>query len=79
MELLRQVRSPFKYMAKALRFQGVVRLAAHFEFGKWDELWSTVGSKYMLAVGFGNTGMVHERFKDIFSAQRYSKQPPNCP
>ena len=61
-------------MAEALRFQGGVRLATHFEFGKWDELWSTVGSKYMPDVKFGKTGMGCDRFKEILSAQRYSKQ-----
>ena len=66
-------------MVKALRFHGVVRLANRFEFGKRDELWSTVGRKYMPAVEFGNTGMVHDIFKEIFSAQRYSEQPPSRP
>ena len=41
-------------MDEALRFQGVVRLATHFEFRKRDELWSTVGRKYIPAVNFGN-------------------------
>ena len=60
-------------MAEALRFQGVVGLETRFEFGKWDELWSTVGRKYMPYVEFGKTGMGCDRFKDIFSAQRYKK------
>ena len=58
-------------MAKALRFQGVARLATRFEFGKRDEIWSTVGRKYIPAVEFGKTGMGRDIFKDIFSAQRY--------
>ena len=77
LELLRRGRRLFKDMDKALRFQGVARLATHFEFGKRDELWSTVGRKYMRAVEFGKTGMGRDRFKDILSAQRYSKQPPS--
>ena len=71
LELLRRGRNPFKYMAKALRLQVVVRLANRFEFGKWDEIWSTVGRKYIPAVYFGRTGMGRDRFKDIFSSQRY--------
>ena len=71
MELLRKSSNPFKDLAEALRFQGVVRLATRFEFGKRDELWSTVGRKYMPAVDFRKTGTVRDRFKDIFSAQRY--------
>ena len=79
LDLLRRDRSPFKYTDEALRFQGVLRLVTHFEFGKWDKLWSTVGRKYMPDVEFGNTGMGHDIFKDIFSAQRYSEQPPQRP
>ena len=56
-------------MAKALRFQGVVMLVTRFEFGKRDELWSTMGSKYMPAVEFGKTVMGRDRFKEIFSSQ----------
>ena len=59
-------------MAEELRFQGVVRLAIYFKFGKQDELWSNVGSKYMPVVDFGKTVMGRDRFKEIFSAQRYS-------
>ena len=79
LELLRQDRNPFKDMAEALRFQGVVRLATRFEFGKRDELLSTVGRKYIQAVEFGKTGMGHDIFKEIFSEQRYSEQPPYRP
>ena len=53
-------------MSKVLRLQGVVRLVTHFEFGKQDELWSTVGSKYMIVVDFGKTGIVSDIFKEIF-------------
>ena len=63
LELLGQGRKPFKDMAEALRFQGVVRLATRFDLGKRDELWSTMGSKYMSAVEFGNNGMGRDRFK----------------
>ena len=66
-------------MAKALRFQGVVRLETRFEFGKRDEIWSTVGRKYIPSVEFWKTGMGREIFKEIFSAQRYSEQPPSRP
>ena len=38
LELLRQGRSAFKDVAEVLWFQGVVRLATRFEFGKRDEL-----------------------------------------
>ena len=69
LELLRKGRSPFKDMAKALRFQGVVRLANRFGFRKRDELWSNVGRKYMPAVEFGKTDMGRDIFKEIFSAQ----------
>ena len=72
-----QVRSPFKNMDESLRFQGVLRLVTRFEFGKPDELWITVGSKYMPDADFGKTGMRRDRFKEIFSAKRYSKQPPS--
>ena len=58
-------------MAEALRFQVLVRLATCFEFVKQDELWSTVGRKYIPDVEFGNTGMGRDRFKEIFSSQRY--------
>ena len=68
LELIRKGRSAFKDMAKALQFQGVVRLATRFEFGKRDELWSTVGRKYMPYVEFGKTGMGCDRFKDILSS-----------
>ena len=71
MELLRRGRNPFKETAKALRFQGVVRLATRFDFGKHNELWITVGRKYMPAVEFGKTGIGRDRFKDIFSSHRY--------
>ena len=67
MELLRRGRIPFKDMAEVLQFQGVVRLTNRFEFGKRDELWSTVGRKYMPAVEFGKTGIGRDRFKEIFS------------
>ena len=68
LDLLRRGRSAFKDMAEALRFQGVTSLAIRFEFGKRDELWSTVGSKYMSDVELGKTGMGCDIFKDIFSA-----------
>ena len=45
LELLRRGRSAFKDMSEVLRLQCVVRLATRFEFGKWDEVWSTVGRK----------------------------------
>ena len=35
--------------------------------------------KYMLDVDFGKTGMGRDIYKEIFSAKRYSKQPPYCP
>ena len=73
LDLLRQVRSPFKDMAGALRFLGVVRLETCFEFSKLDKLWSTVGRKYIAAVEFGKTLMGHYRFNEIFSAYRYTK------
>ena len=79
LEILRRGRIPLKYMAEAFRLNGVVRLATRFEFGKRDQLWSTMGRKYMPAVEFGKTGMGRDIFKDIFSAQRYSKQPPSRP
>ena len=79
LELLRRGRNPFKDMVKVLRFQGVVRFAFRFEFRKRDELWSTVGRKYISAVEFGKTGMGRDIFKEIFSAQRYSEQPPSRP
>ena len=63
LELLRQGRKPFKDMAKALRFQGLVILATRIDFGKRDEIWSTVVKKYMSAVEFGNNGMGCDRFK----------------
>ena len=63
LELLRRGRSPFKDMSKALWFQGMVILATHFKFGKQDEIWSTVGSKYMPDVEFGKTGMGRDIFK----------------
>ena len=50
-------------MAEELRFQGVVRLATRFDFGKRDEICSTVGSKYMSVVEFGKNGMGRDRFK----------------
>ena len=79
LEFLRQGTSPFNDMAEALRFQVVVRLANRFEFGKQYKLWSTVGRKYMQDIEFGKTGMGRDIFKEIFSEQRYSKQPPSCP
>ena len=77
LELLRRGRIPFKDMAEALQFQGVVRFSTRFEFGKRYELWITLDSKYMPAVEFGETDMGRDRFKEIFSTQRYSKQPPS--
>ena len=79
LKLLRRGRNPFKDMAKALRFQGVERLAIRFEFGKRDEPWSNVVRKYMPDVEFGKTGMGRDIFKEIFSAQIYSKQPTSRP
>ena len=38
-----------------------------------------MGRKYIPAVEFGKTGMGRDRFKEIFSEQRYSKQPPSHP
>ena len=73
-DMLWRGRSEFKDKAKALRFQGVMRLATRFEIGKWDEICITVGRKYMPDYEFGETGMGCDRFKEIFSAQRYSKQ-----
>ena len=66
-------------MAEALQLQGLMRLETCFEFWKRDELWSTMVKKYIPAAEFRKTGMVRDRFKEIFSAQRYSKQPPSCP
>ena len=63
LEILRRGRNIFKDIAEALRFQGVVRLVTCFDFGKRDEIWSTVGSKYMWAVEFGKNIMVRDRFK----------------
>ena len=71
LELLWQGRNTFKETVKTLQLQCVVRLRNRFEFGKRDELWIIVGRKYMPAVEFGKTGMECERFKEIFSAQRY--------
>ena len=56
LEILMRGRNPFKDIAKALQFQGQ------------DELWITVGRKYMQAVEFGKTGMGRDIFKEIFSA-----------
>ena len=50
-----------------------MRLATCFEFGKHDELWSTVGRKYMPDVEFGKTGMGRDILKEIFSVKRFSK------
>ena len=66
LELLMRGRNPFKDVAEALRFQVVARLVTLFEFGKLDELWSTVGRKYMPAVEFGTTGMDGDRSKEDF-------------
>ena len=63
LEILRRGRNIFKDIAEALRFQGVVRLATCFDFGKRDEIWSTVGSKYMRAVDFGKNIMGRDIFK----------------
>ena len=79
LELLRRGRSTFKDMDEALRFQGVVRLATHFEFGKQDELWSTMGRKYMPAVEFRKTIMGRNILKEIFSEHRYKKKLPSRP
>ena len=79
LELLKQGRIVFNDMAEALRFHGVVRLATRFESGKRGELWSTVDRKYMPTVEFGKSDMGCDRFKEIFSAQRYSKQLPSRP
>ena len=79
LELLKRGRSAFKYMAETLRFQGVARLVTRFGFRKRDEIWSTVVRKYMPTAKFGNSGMVHDIFKEIFSAHRYSKQLPFRP
>ena len=78
LEILRQGRIPFKDMDEALQFQGVLRLATLFEFVKRYELWSTLGSIYMPDVEFGKTDTVCDRFKEIFSAHIFSKQPPYC-
>ena len=75
LELLGRGRIAFKYTEEVLRFRGVVRLATRFKFVKRDELWSTVGSKYMPAVDFWRTSMGRDRFKEILSAHIYSKQP----
>ena len=79
LELLRQGGSTFKDMAEALQFQGVIRFATRFEFGKRDELWSTLGRKYIPGADFGKTGMGRNIFKEIFSSHRYSKHPPSFP
>ena len=71
LELLRRGRTLFKDMDEVLQFQGVVRLATRFESEKRDEVWSNVGRKYMPSIEFGKTGMGRDRFKEIFSAQRY--------
>ena len=77
--MLRRGMNPFKDMAEVLQFQGVVKLATRFEFRKRDEIWITVGRKYMPVVEFRKTGMGRDRFKEILSAQRYSKQPLSRP
>ena len=66
LELLRRGRIPFKDMAEALWFQSVVRLATRFEFGKRDEIWSTVDRKYIPSVEFVKNGMGRDIFKEIF-------------
>ena len=71
LDLLSLGRNSFKDISEDLQFQAVVRLATYFEFGKQDELWSTVGRKYIPDVEFGKTGMGCDRLKEIFSAHRY--------
>ena len=71
LELLRRGSSPFKNMADALQFHGMVRLVTYFEFGKWDYLWSTVGRKYIPYVEFGKTGMGRDRFKHRDTQNNY--------
>ena len=63
LEILRRGRNIFKDMSEALPFLGVVILATRFDFGKQDEICSTLDRKYMSAVEFGKNGMGRDRFK----------------
>ena len=67
--------------SEAIKFQGIMRLCTRFEFSDREKLWSTTSdNKFIDPPCFGEkTGMVRDRFRQIFTCQRYSKQPTTRP
>jgi Transposase IS4 len=62
-------------IAELLRFFGVCILVIRMQFGRRRELWGRVtGSKYIVPANFAATGMLRNRFKEIWSLLLFSHQ-----
>ena len=60
-----------------IKFFGIIILGTRFEFSSRRDLWSTASvSRFVEAPRFGEkTGMSRNRFDEIWSSIRFSKQP----
>ena len=71
---------PINGLNEAFKFFGILRLITRFEFEERAELWSEDSPfDYVPTANLGKTGMSRNRFDAIFSCQRYSSQPEECP
>ena len=77
---LATVKKPQTSIGEILKFFGVLILTTKFEFGSRRMLWSIVApSKYVPAPCFGKTGMVRNRFDDLWRYILFSDQPAERP
>jgi hypothetical protein len=78
-ELLHADKEVMEY-EEAIKFFGIIILATRFEFTARASLWSAARiSRFHASPCFGKTGMVRNRFDDIWSCMRFSYQPPQRP
>ena len=64
-----------KPVGKMIKWFGIIILAARFEFGDRDSLWSTVSqSKYSSAPDFGKTILNRRRFAMLWRHVQWSHQ-----
>jgi hypothetical protein len=62
-----------------LRFTGVLILSDPVEFGSSASLWSTIGSKYILAASFDRTGMARSRVDTLWLCLTFSEKSGTRP
>jgi hypothetical protein len=75
-QVLHKVATP---QCELLRFTGVLLLSDPVEFGSSASLWSTIGSKYILAASFDKTGMARSRVGTRWSCLTFSEQSVTRP